>query len=136
MTTTLRFTSMVGGAAVLILTVAAVLTAKDWVSPAIPHRIAVQTAVPTPPTSAPAPQTSPAPQPGDNRGQDAAPAAAVSTPQPPAAAGQGAVDQEQGNEENEDRPVSDRDGDRGRHASGAATRSGEWRGRGRDGGSR
>jgi len=93
MRTTLRFTSVVGGVAALILLAAVILSAQDWLStsPRASQRIAVHTSAPRAlPTTASAPPTAPAPQPTDVAPPPVAPAVAVATPPPTAAVVQAA----------------------------------------------
>ncbi|HYW26013.1 MAG TPA: hypothetical protein VE953_17705 [Terriglobales bacterium] len=95
MRTTLRFTSVVAGVALLFLWAAVILWGMDWLSTsrAVSKRIAVQTTaaapqaiLPTPRAVAAAPQpAAPPSRPVADAAPPMAPAAAVSTPRPPAA---------------------------------------------------
>ncbi len=119
MRTTLRFTSVVGGVAALVLLAAIILSATDWLStpPAANQRTAGQASVPSPLATAPAPQASaPAPQPGAGAGPARAPAATVSTlrPAPAAVVVQAVVSAPQAREEPAGQLADDARADRGR----------------------
>jgi hypothetical protein len=94
MRTTLRFTSVVAGVALLFLWAAVILWGMDWLSMSqgVNRRIAVQArgaapqaAAAAPPAAVSAPRASaPAPEPGAGSGPPMVPAAAVSAPRPAA----------------------------------------------------
>jgi hypothetical protein len=81
MRTTLRFTSVVGGVAALIVLAAVILSANDWLSSSSGHnqRIGARTSAPAPQFGTPAAQPTLAPQP------TAPPPQPLAAPQPAAA---------------------------------------------------
>jgi hypothetical protein len=104
MTTNVRFTLTVAAAAVMTLTIAGAMTAKDWATtPTVSDRTGGRAAVPTsqeptvePHTSAALPQIgvqAQQPGPADGAVQDSAPAPAAATGQPAVAVAQPPVAQ-------------------------------------------